>query len=120
MKLKSPTSTLKQSATPRNKPLVHQRLKLTKATSDAVRFVVPKDKTEVDSSVENDEEQLIVATYLLYGFLRPFLSREMKRDIEEDEDEEEAKLAVLGQSPNSLPSVTDSKSLAPTTEKPQH
>jgi CDP-diacylglycerol--serine O-phosphatidyltransferase len=63
---------------------------------------------------------LLFLTYLLYGFLRPFLSREMKRDIEEDEDEEEAKLAVLGPSPNSLPSATDSKSPAPTSEKPQH
>ncbi len=32
---------------------------------------------------------IIFLTYLLYGFLRPFLSREMKRDIEEDEDDHE-------------------------------
>jgi CDP-diacylglycerol--serine O-phosphatidyltransferase len=63
---------------------------------------------------------LLFLTYLLYGFLRPFLSREMKRDIEEDEEEEEASLAVLGQPSDSLPPVTDSKPPAPTLEKPQH
>ena len=62
MKLKSSITTLKQSSSPRNKPLVHQRRKQMKATSEAVRFLVPKDKTEADSSVENDEEQPIVAT----------------------------------------------------------
>jgi hypothetical protein len=33
---------------------------------------------------------LLFLSYLLYGFLRPFLSREMKRDIEEEEDDESA------------------------------
>ncbi len=32
---------------------------------------------------------VIFIAYLFYGFLRPFLSREMKRDIEEDVDEDE-------------------------------
>jgi CDP-diacylglycerol--serine O-phosphatidyltransferase len=31
---------------------------------------------------------LLFLSYLLYGFFRPFLSREMKRDIEEEEDDE--------------------------------
>lgn len=34
---------------------------------------------------------VIFITYLLYGFLRPFLSIKMRRDIEEETDEEEAK-----------------------------
>ncbi|MEK0446666.1 MAG: CDP-diacylglycerol--serine O-phosphatidyltransferase [Verrucomicrobiota bacterium] len=33
---------------------------------------------------------VIFITYLLYGFLRPFLSREMKRDIEEESEEEDS------------------------------
>ena len=34
---------------------------------------------------------VIFVTYLLYGFFRPFLSRRMKREIEEEiEDEEPA------------------------------
>ena len=32
---------------------------------------------------------VIFVSYLLYGFLRPFLSREMKQEIEEEDDEEE-------------------------------
>jgi hypothetical protein len=44
----------------------------------------------------------------------------MKRDIEEDEEEEEASLAVLGQPSDSLPPAVDSKPPAPTLEKPQH
>lgn len=32
---------------------------------------------------------LLFTAYLLYGFFRPFLSRRMQRNIEEDEDEEE-------------------------------
>lgn len=32
---------------------------------------------------------ILFLTYLLYGFLRPFLSREMKRDIEENDEEDE-------------------------------
>lgn len=32
---------------------------------------------------------VIFVSYLLYGFLRPFLSRQMKREIEEEEDDEE-------------------------------
>jgi CDP-diacylglycerol--serine O-phosphatidyltransferase len=32
---------------------------------------------------------VIFTTYLLYGFLRPFLSRKMKHDIEEDEEDDE-------------------------------
>lgn len=32
---------------------------------------------------------VIFITYLFYGFLRPFLSREMKRDIEDDSDDDE-------------------------------
>jgi CDP-diacylglycerol--serine O-phosphatidyltransferase len=44
---------------------------------------------------------LIFIAYLFYGFLRPFLSREMKRDIEEDLDEED--LPDETQSPSSLP-----------------
>jgi CDP-diacylglycerol--serine O-phosphatidyltransferase len=31
---------------------------------------------------------LLFLSYLLYGFFRPFLSREMKRDIEEEDDDE--------------------------------
>ena len=31
---------------------------------------------------------VLFLSYLLYGFLRPFLSREMKRDIEEDEEDD--------------------------------
>jgi CDP-diacylglycerol--serine O-phosphatidyltransferase len=31
---------------------------------------------------------LLFVSYLLYGFFRPFLSREMKRDIEDEEEEE--------------------------------
>jgi CDP-diacylglycerol--serine O-phosphatidyltransferase len=31
---------------------------------------------------------LLFVSYLLYGFLRPFLSREMKRDIEEEDEDE--------------------------------
>jgi len=31
---------------------------------------------------------VIFVSYLLYGFLRPFLSREMKREIEEEEEDE--------------------------------
>ena len=31
----------------------------------------------------------IFTSYLLYGFLRPFLSRKMKHDIEEEEEEDE-------------------------------
>ncbi len=62
MKLNSPTSTLKQSASPRNKPLVHERRKQADATSERLRFVVPKDKTEADSPVEIEEEQPIAVT----------------------------------------------------------
>jgi len=32
---------------------------------------------------------VIFLSYLLYGFLRPFLSRKMKRDIEEEDEEDE-------------------------------
>jgi CDP-diacylglycerol--serine O-phosphatidyltransferase len=32
---------------------------------------------------------VIFLTYLLYGFLRPFLSRQMKREIEDEDDEED-------------------------------
>jgi CDP-diacylglycerol---serine O-phosphatidyltransferase len=32
---------------------------------------------------------ILFLTYLLYGFLRPFLSREMKRDIEENDEDDE-------------------------------
>jgi CDP-diacylglycerol--serine O-phosphatidyltransferase len=32
---------------------------------------------------------ILFLSYLLYGFLRPFLSREMKRDIEENDDDDE-------------------------------
>ncbi len=32
---------------------------------------------------------VIFLTYLLYGFLRPFLSRQMKHEIEDEDDEEE-------------------------------
>jgi CDP-diacylglycerol---serine O-phosphatidyltransferase len=32
---------------------------------------------------------VIFITYLLYGFLRPFLSRKMKQEIEEEEDDDE-------------------------------
>ena len=41
---------------------------------------------------------VIFVSYLLYGFLRPFLSRKMKEEIEEevdDEDEDERKDEVL-------------------------
>ncbi len=33
---------------------------------------------------------LVFTAYLLYGFVRPRISRQMRQDIEEDEDEEEA------------------------------
>jgi hypothetical protein len=59
MKLKSSTTTLKQSSSPRNKPLVHQRRQQMKATSEAVRFLVPKDKTEADSTVVFEVVQLL-------------------------------------------------------------
>ena len=44
---------------------------------------------------------VIFLTYLLYGFLRPFLSRKMKEEIEEevDDDEEETKPEEPLQSP---------------------
>ena len=32
---------------------------------------------------------ILFVSYLLYGFLRPFLSREMKRDIEENDDDDD-------------------------------
>jgi CDP-diacylglycerol--serine O-phosphatidyltransferase len=32
---------------------------------------------------------ILFVSYLLYGFLRPFLSREMKRDIEENDEDDE-------------------------------
>ena len=32
---------------------------------------------------------IIFLSYLLYGFLRPFLSRKMKREIEDEEDAED-------------------------------
>jgi CDP-diacylglycerol--serine O-phosphatidyltransferase len=35
---------------------------------------------------------ILFLSYLLYGFLRPFLSREMKRDIEENDDDDESDL----------------------------
>ncbi|NBV85904.1 MAG: CDP-diacylglycerol--serine O-phosphatidyltransferase [Verrucomicrobia bacterium] len=40
---------------------------------------------------------LLFLSYLLYGFLRPFLSREMKRDIEEDDEEEEVRPMISAQ-----------------------
>ena len=33
---------------------------------------------------------VIFIAYLLYGFLRPFLSRKMKEDIEEEIEDEES------------------------------
>jgi len=34
----------------------------------------------------------IFTTYLLYGFMRPFLSRKMKQEIEEEVEEDEEPL----------------------------
>ncbi len=62
MKLKSSPSSLHQPATPRNKPLVYQRRKQTKATSEVARFVVPKDKTVDDLALENEDDQPIAIT----------------------------------------------------------
>ncbi len=38
---------------------------------------------------------IMFVSYLLYGFLRPFLSRAWRREIEEDEEEEAAAVADL-------------------------
>ena len=35
---------------------------------------------------------VLFLSYLLYGFLRPFLSRKIQQEIEDDEDDESSKL----------------------------
>jgi CDP-diacylglycerol--serine O-phosphatidyltransferase len=42
---------------------------------------------------------VIFITYLLYGFLRPFLSRKMKEDIEDEIEDDDAETATEGKGP---------------------
>ena len=42
---------------------------------------------------------VIFITYLLYGFLRPFLSRKMKEEIEEEIEEDETETPPRGKGP---------------------